>query len=185
MVLNWVDLSIQMFTSSMARSKFFTYSPYIFRKGASFCKMSPIRGFKSLWEQRGREWEELLRRSRRRGRGDGGSPLLHAFLQRRQQELLVETVDWADVGEDPQNDITGEGGARPSLLQESGTENLWEEMASVGLIFLTTGKSSHPPSLQWEYCGVSMATVTAQWRESRLTDKLILPGGDDLRATDS
>lgn len=49
MALNWVDLSIQMFTSSIARSKFFTYSPYIFRKGASFCRISPIRGLVVLW----------------------------------------------------------------------------------------------------------------------------------------
>lgn len=48
MVLNGADLSIQMFTSSMARSKFFTYSPYILRKGASFCRMSPIRELESL-----------------------------------------------------------------------------------------------------------------------------------------
>ena len=39
----------------------------------------------------------------------------------------METVDGADVGEDSLNDITGEGGARSSLLQEPGTENLQEE----------------------------------------------------------
>lgn len=39
----------------MARSKFFTYSPYIFRKGASFCRMSPIRGFESLQTAKGNE----------------------------------------------------------------------------------------------------------------------------------
>lgn len=48
MLLNWAERSIHVFTSSMARSKFFTYSPYIFRNGASFCKMSPIRGFEFL-----------------------------------------------------------------------------------------------------------------------------------------
>lgn len=48
MALNGADLSIQMFTSSMAWSKFFTYSPYILRKGASFCRMSPIRELESL-----------------------------------------------------------------------------------------------------------------------------------------
>lgn len=48
MLLNRADLSIHVLTSSMARSKFFTYSPYIFRKGASFCRMSPMRGFESL-----------------------------------------------------------------------------------------------------------------------------------------
>ncbi len=60
-------------------------------------------------------------------RGGVSSPLLHAFLQGRQEELLVETVDGADVGEDSLNDVAGEGGARPSLLQESGTEDLQEE----------------------------------------------------------
>lgn len=48
MALNCDERSIQVFTSSMAVSKFFTYSPYIFRKGASFWRMSPIRGFTSL-----------------------------------------------------------------------------------------------------------------------------------------
>ncbi len=43
----------------------------------------------------------------------------------------METVDGADVGEDSLNHITGEGGARPSLLQESGTENLQEEKQTV------------------------------------------------------
>lgn len=36
----------------------------------------------------------------------------------------METVDGADVGEDPLNNITREGRARASLLQESGAENL-------------------------------------------------------------
>lgn len=57
MLLNWADLSIQMFTNSMARSKFFTYSPYIFRKGASFWRMSPIRGFESLHTGGGKHLE--------------------------------------------------------------------------------------------------------------------------------
>lgn len=48
MALNCDERSIQVLTSSMAVSKFFTYSPYIFRKGASFWRMSPIRGFTSL-----------------------------------------------------------------------------------------------------------------------------------------
>lgn len=39
----------------------------------------------------------------------------------------MEAVDGADVGEDSLNDFTGKGGARPSLLQESGTENLQVE----------------------------------------------------------
>lgn len=43
----------------------------------------------------------------------------------------METVDGADVGEDSLNDITGEGGARARLLQESGAENLQEEQTVV------------------------------------------------------
>ena len=42
----------------------------------------------------------------------------------------METVDGTDVGEDSLNHVAGEGGARPSLLQESGTENLQEEKIS-------------------------------------------------------
>lgn len=38
------DLSVQVASSSMARSKFLTYSLYIFRKGASFWITSPMRG---------------------------------------------------------------------------------------------------------------------------------------------
>lgn len=115
----------------MARSKFFTYSPYIFRKGASFCRISPIRGFESLQIMNGMKSKQLLRRrTSRRRRGESSSPLLHPFLQRRQQKLLMETVDGADVGEDSLNNVTGEGGARASLLQESGTENLQEEKSS-------------------------------------------------------
>lgn len=48
MALNCEHRCIQLLTSSIALSKFFTYSPYIFRKGASFCRMSPMRGFWSL-----------------------------------------------------------------------------------------------------------------------------------------
>lgn len=40
---------VQLVTSSAARSKFLTYSPYILRNGASFCRTSPSRGFVSLW----------------------------------------------------------------------------------------------------------------------------------------
>ena len=39
----------------------------------------------------------------------------------------MEAVDRADVGEDSLNNVTGEGGARPSLLQESGTKDLQGE----------------------------------------------------------
>lgn len=38
------DLSVQVASSSMARSKFLTYSLYIFKKGASFWITSPMRG---------------------------------------------------------------------------------------------------------------------------------------------
>lgn len=51
--LNWGDRSVHCFSSSMALSKFFTYSAYIFRKGVSFCRMSPIRGVEALQEGRG------------------------------------------------------------------------------------------------------------------------------------
>lgn len=45
------DLSIQVASSSAARSKFFTYSLYIFRNGASFWITSPMRGVAVLsWE---------------------------------------------------------------------------------------------------------------------------------------
>lgn len=46
--LNCEDRCVQVLTRSMARSKFFTYSPYIFMNGASFWRMSPIRGLESL-----------------------------------------------------------------------------------------------------------------------------------------
>lgn len=49
MALNWGERSVHCFSSSMAWSKFLTYSAYIFRKGVSFCRMSPIRGVVSLW----------------------------------------------------------------------------------------------------------------------------------------
>lgn len=39
----------------------------------------------------------------------------------------METVDGADVGEDALNNITREGRAGASLLQESGAENLQVE----------------------------------------------------------
>lgn len=58
MALNWDERSIQVFTSSIDRSKFFTYSPYIFIKGASFCRMSPIRGFCSLREREDKKRKE-------------------------------------------------------------------------------------------------------------------------------
>lgn len=61
------------------------------------------------------------------GAGEPSSPLLHPLLQRRQQELLVEAVDGADVGEDSLDHVAGEGGARARLLQEAGTEHLREE----------------------------------------------------------
>lgn len=42
------DRSVHVFTNSIALSKFFTYSPYILRNGANFCKISLILGFVSL-----------------------------------------------------------------------------------------------------------------------------------------
>ena len=48
MVLKGADLWVQDVSSSMAVSKFFTYSPYIFRNGASFWRMSPRQGFTCL-----------------------------------------------------------------------------------------------------------------------------------------
>ena len=56
------------------------------------------------------------------------SPLLHAFLQGWQQELLVEAVDGADVGEDSGDHVAGEGGAGAGLLQETPTEHLVQEV---------------------------------------------------------
>ena len=45
-ITSWkgADLSVQVASSSMALSKFLTYSLYIFRKGASFWITSPMRG---------------------------------------------------------------------------------------------------------------------------------------------
>jgi hypothetical protein len=48
MDLNCGERSLHCFSSSMAWSKFFTYSAYIFRKGVSFSRMSPMRGVDSL-----------------------------------------------------------------------------------------------------------------------------------------
>lgn len=48
MVLNAEDRWVQEVSRSMAVSKFFTYSPYILRKGASFWRMSPRQGFTCL-----------------------------------------------------------------------------------------------------------------------------------------
>ncbi len=56
------------------------------------------------------------------------SPFLHAFLQRRQQELLVEAVDGADVGEDTHDHLTGEGAASSGLLHQLGAEHLVQEV---------------------------------------------------------
>lgn len=53
--LNWGDRSVHCFSSSIALSKFFTYSAYILRKGVSFCRMSPMRGVDDLQEGR-RRW---------------------------------------------------------------------------------------------------------------------------------
>lgn len=44
------DFSDQKVMSSTALSKFFTYSPYILRNGASFWITSPIRGLQLLWK---------------------------------------------------------------------------------------------------------------------------------------
>lgn len=44
------DFSDQTVMSSTALSKFFTYSPYILRNGASFWITSPIRGLQLLRE---------------------------------------------------------------------------------------------------------------------------------------
>lgn len=46
--LNWGERSVHCFSSSMALSKFLTYSAYIFKKGVSFWRMSPRRGVDSL-----------------------------------------------------------------------------------------------------------------------------------------
>lgn len=51
--LNWGERSVHCFSSSIALSKFFTYSAYILRKGVSFCRMSPIRGVDALQGGRG------------------------------------------------------------------------------------------------------------------------------------
>lgn len=51
-LLNCDDRCVQVLTKSMARSKFFTYSPYIFMNGASFWRMSPMRGLFSLKQER-------------------------------------------------------------------------------------------------------------------------------------
>lgn len=45
---NGKDFSDHVVISSTALSKFFTYSLYIFRKGATFWMMSPILGLESL-----------------------------------------------------------------------------------------------------------------------------------------
>lgn len=58
--LNEDDLCIHVFTRSIALSKFFTYSPYIFKNGASFWNISPSRGFMFLL-QRGQIITDLSR----------------------------------------------------------------------------------------------------------------------------
>lgn len=52
MALNCGERSVHCLSSSMALSKFFTYSAYILRKGVSFCRMSPMRGVDDLQGQR-------------------------------------------------------------------------------------------------------------------------------------
>lgn len=51
-ITSWkgADLSVQVARSSAARSKFLTYSLYIFRNGASFWITSPMRGVAVLQE---------------------------------------------------------------------------------------------------------------------------------------
>lgn len=48
MALNWGERSLHCLSSSMALSKFFTYSAYILRKGVNLCRMSPMRGVDAL-----------------------------------------------------------------------------------------------------------------------------------------
>lgn len=103
--LNCGERSIHCFSRSMALSKFFTYSAYILRKGASCAKMSPIRGVESLQED-----GELKSLHNFHFKASfvilvfvpigQRSPLAHPCLQIRQEELAVEGVDRPHVWED-------------------------------------------------------------------------------------
>lgn len=62
------DFSDQAVMSSTALSKFFTYSPYILRKGASFWITSPMRG---LWFLQEGTTDQQLPQSVRAGRQRG------------------------------------------------------------------------------------------------------------------
>lgn len=105
--LNWGDRSVHCFSSSMALSKFFTYSAYILRKGVSFCRMSPIRGVEALQEV-GCYFRLLVQIEmapaplyRQYCSVTGwNSPFSHAFLQIWKQKLAVKGVDGGDIGED-------------------------------------------------------------------------------------
>lgn len=56
------------------------------------------------------------------------SPLLHAFLQSWQQELLMEAVDRADVGEDTHHHLAGERASCSCLLHQPPAEHLVQEV---------------------------------------------------------
>ena len=70
MALKGGDRSVHCFSSSMAFSKFLTYSAYIFRKGARFSRMSPIRGVDDLRRRERREGERGGERERERERSE-------------------------------------------------------------------------------------------------------------------
>ncbi len=121
MVLNCTDRSVHCLSRSMALSKFFTYSAYILRKGASCAKMSPMRGVESLQEDAdvsGWVWD--LRRSVKMKRR---SPLAHPRLQIWQEELAVEGVDGSHIGEDALHHLDRKR-PLPSLLWEFSAEHL-------------------------------------------------------------
>lgn len=143
MALNWGDLSVQIFSSSMALSKFFTYSAYIFRNGVCFSRMSPIRGCDALagdtsmwnshtyvnqhhtanWHIRNPTHSDCCQREKRPG--PAISPIGHALLQVWQQELAVEGVDGWDVGEDIHHHIYWVC-ALLTLICQFSTEHLWQ-----------------------------------------------------------
>lgn len=113
--LNWGERSLHCFSSSIALSKFFTYSAYILRKGVSFCRISPIRGVDALQGGRGRDRSVTPNVKKRehswtgcRPASDWRSPFSHALLQIREKKLTVEGVNGGDIGEDVLHDIDKE-----------------------------------------------------------------------------
>lgn len=147
MALNCGERSVHCFSSSMALSKFFTYSAYILRKGVSFCRMSPIRGvdplqlakdscvttaeicLQKICSSAGFCWYFFLNGQDTRGWKKKVhcccSPFSHAFLQIWKQELAVKSVNGGDVGEDVLHYVHRKC-SLVGFLHQLCTENLWK-----------------------------------------------------------